>query len=82
MPKSIGVLGAKTETPVESDADHINVCKVSIKSRVYKACETLLKEVMAEAPKRIFEAVKPCETSFRIQSKSLLMATQIKRLQV
>jgi hypothetical protein len=62
VPKSIGVLGAKTETPVDSDADHVDVCKVGINSPVYKASETLVKEVMAEAPTRIIEASKPCES--------------------
>ena len=63
MPKPVGILRTDTETYVDGDADHFDICKVRIDSTVYKASEKLLINVMDNAPQRIAEANQPCKYS-------------------
>lgn len=48
---------------MDSDSDHINICKVSAESNLYKACKSLLEEIMRTAPQKIAEASRPCKYS-------------------
>ncbi|KAK3328632.1 hypothetical protein B0T19DRAFT_462261 [Cercophora scortea] len=59
VPESLGVLGAKEETPVDSGADHFGVCKIAIGSKLYGELEMFFKNVMSNAPKKIAEASQP-----------------------
>ena len=44
-------------------SDHLNICRVSVKSELYKRCVEFLKEVSQEAPARIESNTRPCKFS-------------------
>ena len=60
VPRSLGVLGTATETSVDSEADHFDICKVRIGSKVYHSAVELLTNVMSNAPQRIADASQKC----------------------
>ncbi|KAK4143117.1 uncharacterized protein C8A04DRAFT_29133 [Dichotomopilus funicola] len=57
----IGTLKASHETVVGSDADHLDICKVSVNSKAYQVVEKFFEEVMRDAPRRLAEARQPGE---------------------
>lgn len=59
MPKEVATLGAAGEVVVDGEADHCGICNVNVGSKVYRASENLLIDVMKYAPRRIAETSQP-----------------------
>ncbi|KAG8667969.1 hypothetical protein FPOAC2_13183 [Fusarium poae] len=71
VPQSLGTLKVRGERSIDSESDHINICNVSMISKLYKACQDLVRDVMKRAPRRIAENDRPYEIPGALKSDSL-----------
>lgn len=61
VPQELGTLGFGSETVVDGEADHFDICKVPDDSKLDGRLRSFFTTIMSTAPQRIADATQPCE---------------------